>query len=56
MTPIQLITGNLCGLMAMFGTFNGFIYNLVGVITNAVVLITGIVALPRKEKQEESHE
>lgn len=56
MTPIQLVTGNLCSLMAMFGTFNGFIYNLVGVITNAVVLITGIVALTRKEKQEESHE
>ena len=53
MTPIQLVTGNLCGLMAIF---NGFIYNLVGVITNAVVLITGIVALTRKEKQEESHE
>ena len=42
--------------VAMFGVFNGFIYNLVGVITNAVVLITGIVALTRKEKQEESHE
>ena len=53
MTPVQLITGNLCSLMAIF---NGFIYNLVGVITNAVVLITGIVALTRKEKQEESHE
>lgn len=42
--------------VAMFGMFNGFIYNLVGVITNAVVLITGILALTRKEKQEDAHE
>lgn len=42
--------------VAMFGMFNGFIYNVVGVITNAVVLITGIVALARKERQEDAHE
>lgn len=41
--------------VVLFGTFNGFIYNLVGVVTNAVVLITGILTLIREKKQEEPH-
>lgn len=41
--------------VALFGIFNGFIYNVVGVVTNSVVLITGIVALARKENQEDSY-
>ena len=42
--------------VTLFGIFNGFIYNFVGVGTNAFVLITGIIALTRKPKQEENHE
>ena len=40
----------------LFGTFNGFIYNVVGVITNAVVLVTGVIALTRKQKREDENE
>ena len=42
--------------VTLFGIFNGFIYNFVGVGTNAFVLITGIIALTRKPKQEANHE
>lgn len=42
--------------VTMFAVFNGVILSFVGVITNTIVLITGIVALCRKEKKEDTHE
>ena len=36
--------------VALFGTFNAFIYNFVGVGTNAIVLVTGIISLVRQRK------
>ncbi len=42
--------------VALFGTFNAFIYNFVGVVTNAVVLVTGIISLIRTGKKSEKGE
>ena len=44
------ITFMICVLM--FGIFNGFILNFVGVVTNLMVFVTGTISLCRKLKKK----
>lgn len=41
--------------VVLFGTFNGFIFNFVGVATNAVVLVAGIISLARTAKKQQDN-